>query len=174
MVICVHIYRYIRMYEYICTNMHMHTHCCHCWLPCYPQTRKVFWRKKFFGRWCMALWSELWNRKSRCKPQAQFIYCVSIFTTAFWVMKRTEVMCRVLWRIIELLRTMVSRGQYLSLVLFREMDASTSATSIYSPVISWEASRALLLVKRVKVARPVTCSTLLNAVTNMPGCWMTT
>lgn len=35
-------------------------------------------------------------------------------------------------------------------------------------------SRTLLMVKRVKVARPVTCFDLLNAVTNMPECWMTT
>lgn len=39
------VYICITMYDYICTNMHMHTHCCNCWLPCYPQMRKVFWKK---------------------------------------------------------------------------------------------------------------------------------
>lgn len=37
-----------------------------------------------------------------------------------------------------------------------------------------EVGRTLLLVKRVRVTRPVMCSDLLNAVTNMPKCWMTT
>lgn len=142
--------------------------------------RKVFWRKKIIWKmmygpleWTMELETKMWT------PGPDHLLCVYFYHCIFWVMKCTEVICRVLWRITELLRTVVSSviitchswsRTWFYLEAWMPARLPHPFTALWYPE---EVSRTLLLVKRVKVAHPVMCSGLLNAVANMSECWMT-